>query len=196
MNELNRSKDLWHFTARTLALLSVAAALAAGCAANPSRVEQAISADRRDDWAQRIHSLPVEVHGALPGETTTPTIAAIAAIDHGAANLADTEVGKSGPSLYAVPHVVVYIGGAEAPARDQYCTLEPSADRSVATPKNALILRSELCDGPRPVAFARITVPGADPTTRTLAGDIERIKADLVQSLPLPRPVMPVDYSN
>jgi hypothetical protein len=193
MNELNRSKDLWHFTARTLALLSVAAALAAGCAANPSRVEQAISADRRDDWAQRIHSLPVEVHGALPGETATQTIAAI---DHGTANLADTDVGKSGSSLYAVPHVVVYIGGAEVPARDQYCTLEPSTNRSVATPKNALILRSELCDGPRAVAFARITVPGADPTAGTLAGDIERIKSDLVQSLPLPQPVMPVDYSN
>jgi hypothetical protein len=193
MNELNRSKDLWHFTARTLALLSVAAALAAGCAANPSRVDQAVSADRRDDWAQRIHSLPVEVHGALPGETATQTIAAI---DHATANLADTEFGKSGPSLYALPHVVVYIGGAEAPARDQYCTLEPSANRSVATPKNALILRSELCDGPRAVAFARITVPGADPTAGTLAGDIERIKSDLVQSLPLPQPVMPVDYSN
>jgi hypothetical protein len=44
MNKLNRSKNLSHFSARTLALLSVAAALAAGCAANPSRVEQAIAA--------------------------------------------------------------------------------------------------------------------------------------------------------
>jgi hypothetical protein len=193
MNKLNRSKNLSHFSARTLALLSVAAALAAGCAANPSRVEQAIAADRPDDWAHRIHSLPVEVHGALPSETATQTIAAS---DHGTANLAYTEFGKSGLSLYAVPRVVVYIGGAEVPAHDQYCTLEPSAHRTFATPKNALILRSELCDGPRAVAFARITVPEADPTAGTLAADIERIKSDLVQSLPRPQPVMPVDYSN
>jgi hypothetical protein len=184
---------LSHFTARTLALLSVAAALAAGCAANPSRVEQAVAADHRDDWAQRIHSLPVEVHGALPGETAAQTIAAI---DHGTANLADTEFGESGLGLYAVPHVVVYVGGSEAPARGQYCTLKPDANRSVAAPKNALILRSELCDGPRAVAFARITVPGVDPTAETLVGDVERIKSDLVHSLPLPQPVMPVDYSN
>src|ERR1700724_3821204 len=102
-------------TTLLLALLSVAAALAAGCAANPSRVEQAIAADRPDDWARRIHSLPVEVHGALPGESAAQTIAAI---DHGTANLADAEFGNTGRSLYAVPRVVVYIGGAEVPARD------------------------------------------------------------------------------
>src|SRR4030088_2862574 len=145
MNKLNRSKYPSLFGARTLALLSAAAALAAGCAGNPSRVEQAVAADSPDDWAQRIQSLPVEVHGALPGETATQTIAAI---HHGTADLADTEFGKSGLSLYAVPRVVLYIGGSEVPARDQYCTLEPSANRPVATPKNALILRSELCDGP------------------------------------------------
>jgi hypothetical protein len=192
MNKLNRSKILSRRNARTL-LLSVAAALAAGCAANPSRVEQAIAADHSDDWAQRMHSLPVEVHGALPGETAAHTIAAI---DHGTANPADTEFGKSGLSLYAMPRVVVYIGGDEVPARDQYCTLEPSTNRSVPTPKNALILRSELCDGPRPVAYARITVPEADPAADTLDRDIERVKSDLVQSLPLPQLVMPVDYSN
>ena len=47
-----------------------------------------------------------------------------------------------------------------------------------------------------PVAAARITVPEVDPTAGTLVADIERIKSDLVQSLPRPQPVMPVDYSN
>jgi hypothetical protein len=91
----------------------------------------------------------------------------------------------------------VYIGGTEVPARDQYCRLEPGANhRSVPAPTNALVLRSELCDGPRAVAFARITVPEVGMTPKTLERDIDRIKADLVQSLPSPRPVMPVDYSN
>jgi hypothetical protein len=64
------------------------------------------------------------------------------------------------------------------------------------TPQNGLILRSELCDGPRAVAFARITVPEVEPTAKTVVRDIERIESDLVQSLPRPQPVMPVDYSN
>jgi hypothetical protein len=193
MNKLNPSKNLLHFSARALVLLSVAAASAAGCAANPPRVEQAVAADHPDDWAQRIHSLPVEIHAALPSATATQTIAAI---DHGTTNQADSEFGNSGLSLYAVPRVVVYIGGSEVPARDQYCTLEPRANRSVVTPKNALILRSELCDGPRAVAFARITVPEADRTAQTLDRDIERVKSDLVQSLPQPQLATPVDYSN
>jgi hypothetical protein len=192
MNKLNRSKNLSRFSARSLVLLSVVAALAAGCAANP-RVEQALAADDADDWAQRIHSLPVEVHGALPGETAAQTIAAI---DRGTANQPDSEVGKSGLRLYAMPRVVLYIGGAEVPARDQYCALEPGANRSVATPKNALILRSELCDGPRAVAYARITVPEVEPTAKTVVRDIEKVESDLVRSLPRPQPVWPVDYSN
>jgi hypothetical protein len=86
-----------------------------------------------------------------------------------------------------------YIGGTEVPARHQYCTLEPSANRSVATPQNALILRSRFATarGPWP---SRITE--VEPTAKSVVRDIERIESDLVQSLPHPQPVMPVDYSN
>jgi hypothetical protein len=188
MYKLNRLSIQSRLGVRALALLSVAAALAAGCATNPPRVERAVAADHPADWASRIRSLPVEVHGAVPGETGAQTIAAI---DHGTVNQAGAEFGKSGLSLYAMPRVVVYIGGAAAPARDQYCSLEPNMSRSVPAPKNALILRSELCDGPRAVAYARITLPEVNPTAAAVAGGIEQIKSDLVQSLPLPEPELP-----
>jgi hypothetical protein len=193
MNTLNRLVNQSRLSVRALALVSVVAALAAGCASNPARVEEAVAADHPDNWASRIGSLPVEVHGAAPGETTAQTVAAI---DHGTADQAGAPFGNSGVSLYAMPRVVVYIGGTTAPARDQYCSLEPNANTSVLAPKNGLVLRSELCDGPRPVAFARITLPEVDPTAKSVAGGIKQIKSDLVQSLPLPVTVMPVNYEN
>jgi hypothetical protein len=193
MNTLNRFVNQSHPSVRALVLVSVVAAMAAGCASNPATVEQAVAADRPDNWASRISSLPVEVHGAVPGATAAQTIAAI---DHGTAVQADAPFGSSGVSLYAMPRVVVYIGGTTAPARDQYCSLEPNANTSVLAPKNGLVLRSELCDGPRPVAFARITLPEVDPTAESVAGGIKQIKSDLVHSLPSPETVMPVNYEN
>jgi hypothetical protein len=188
MNKLNRFSSQSRLSARTLALLSIAAALAAGCATNPPKVEQAIAADHADDWASRIRSLPVEVHGAVPGETP---VQMMAVIDHDAGNQPGAEFGQSGLSLYAIPRVVVYIGGTAAPAQDQYCSLEPNVSRSVVAPTNALILRSELCDGPRAVAYAQITLPAVNPTAETVAGGIEQIKSDLVRSLSFPEPTTP-----
>jgi hypothetical protein len=193
MNKLNRVNGQSSVRARALAVLSVATALAAGCATNPPRVEEAVAADHPDDWASRIGSLPVEVHGSVPGETAAQTLAAV---DRATANQASAEFGNSGLSLYAVPRVVVYIGGTKAPARDQYCSLEPNMNRSVAVPANALILRSELCDGPRAVSYARITLAAAHPTAETVARGIDRIKSDLVRSLPPLEPMLQPDYWN
>jgi hypothetical protein len=193
MNKLNRFTSQLSRSAVALALLSVGTTLAAGCATNPPRVEEAVAADHPDDWAERMSSLPVQVHGAVPGETSAQTIAAI---DHGTANQASAEFGSNGLSLDALPRVVVYIGGTTAPARDQYCSLDPDTIRSVAAPTNALILRSELCDGPRAVAYARITLPEANPTAETVARGIDRLKGSLVRSLPPLEPMLQANYWN
>lgn len=193
MKKLNRFSTQVSRRVRSLALLSVAAAVAAGCATNPPGVEQAVAADHPDDWAARMSSLPVQVHGAVPGETPAQTIADI---KRATANQASTEFGNSGLSLDAIPRVVVYIGGTTAPARDQYCSLNPNTERSVAAPTNALILRSELCDGPRAVAYARITLPEANPTAETVARGVDRLEASLVRSLPPLEPMLQPDYWN
>lgn len=187
MNKLNRFIGQSRLGVRAFALLSVAAALTAGCV-GPHRVEQAIASDDPDRWAARINSLPVEVHGTAPGETTEQTIAAI---DHGVAGHPGAKFGDSGLSLYAIPRVVVYIGGSTAPARNQYCALAPNVNRSVLVPKDALILRSSLCDGPRAVAYARISISERSPSAEDVARGIVQIKSDLVQSLPLPAPGIP-----
>jgi hypothetical protein len=193
MNKLNRFTSQSSRSAGVLALLSVATALAAGCATNPPRVEQAVAADHPADWASRMRALPVEVHGAVPGKTAALTTSAI---DHGTGDSAGVEFGHSGLSLYAMPRVVVYVGGTAAPARDQYCSLEPNANRSVRAPRNALVLRAELCDGPRAVAYARISLPQINPTSETVAHGIEQLESDLVQSLPLPEPPLAPEFGN
>jgi hypothetical protein len=129
----------------------------------------------------------------VPGETAAQTVSVI---DRGVASQPSAEFGNSGLSLYAVPRVVVYIGGTTAPARDQYCSLEPNANRSVVAPANALVLRSALCDGPRAVSYARIIVSAANPTAKTVARGIDRIKSDLVQSLPPLDPMLQPQYWN
>jgi hypothetical protein len=193
MSKLNRFSGRARRSIFALASLCVATTLSVGCASNPSRVERAFADDHPEDWASRVAALPVEIHGAMPGETAAQTAATI---DHGTADQAGAKSGTSGLSLYAMPRVVVYIGGAVAPARDQYCTLDPDTNRSVVDPKNALVVRSELCDGPRAVAYTRITLPEANPTAHDLARSMERIKSDLVRSLPPLDPMLQPDYWN
>jgi hypothetical protein len=193
MSKLSRFSVKAPRSACALALLSVAGTLAVGCAATPSKVDQAIAADHPEDWASRMRSLPVEIHGTLPGESATQTAAAI---EHGTADGADAQFGTSGLSLYAMPRVVVYIGGDTAPERDQYCSLDPNTSRSVVAPKNALVLRSELCDGPRAVAYTRITLREANPTAGDLARGMVRVKSDLVRSLTPPEPMLQPQYWN
>ncbi len=190
MNKSNRFHSQSRFSA--VALLPVAAALAAGCVANPPRVEQSVAADNPAAWASRIESLPVEVHGTVPGETAAQTIAGVG---HGVASEPRAEFASSGLSLYAMPRVIVYIGGTDNPPRDQYCSLQPHADQPVPATNRKLVLRSELCDGPRAVASARITLAQANPTPDTVARGIERIKSDLVRSLVPPQPDLS-RYSN
>jgi hypothetical protein len=174
MNKSN-SKTRSLLIVRAFALTTIAAALgAAGCAATP--LEQAVAADSPAAWSSKIQSLPVEVHGSVPGETAAQTIAAI---DHGTAG----EDGTESASLWATPRVIVYIGGTEAPARDQYCALDPDTNRSVATTHKGVIIREELCDGPRPVAYARSTLFDENPTAEAVARSVEQVKSNLVDSL-------------
>jgi hypothetical protein len=131
---------------------------------------------------------PVEVHATVPGETSAQTIAAI---DHGVTQqpLADFE--HTGVSLQAMPRVVVYIGGTSVPARDQYCALEPARNRSVTVPRNGTLIRSELCDGPRPVAYARLTIAAANLSDVSVAQAVQGLESKLVQNLAPPEPPLP-----
>jgi hypothetical protein len=58
-----------------------------------------------------------------------------------------------------------------------------SSDRLVPAPKDGLVLRSELCGGPRPVAHARMTLRGGDPTVANVAQGIDHLTSDLVACL-------------
>jgi hypothetical protein len=54
------------------------------------------------------------------------------------------------------------------------------------------VLRSELCDGPRAVAHARIILAEVNPTADTVTRGIERVKSDLARSLVPPEPDEPI----
>jgi hypothetical protein len=136
--------------------------------------------------------VPVDVHGAIPDETEAQTVAAI---DHGVAGQTGAVFKHTGLGLDSLPRVVVYIGGSAVPPRDQYCSLQPAAKRAASVPSNRLIVRSELCDGPRPVAYARTTLAESTPSDVAVADAIQRLKSDLVDSLPTPDP-QPPEFGN
>jgi hypothetical protein len=183
MNTLNPSPVRSRPNIRSGALLSLVVLLASGCATGPR--PQAFADDYPDDWAARIQSLPVEVHGAVPGESAAQTVAAI---HHGVAQPDDAEFRDTGLSLYAQPRVVLYVGGTSGPSRDRYCALPPDTNRAVSAAKDGVILRGGLCDGPRPVAYARITLAEADCNGATLDRAVEGLKSQLVASLEPPEP--------
>ena len=187
MNMPNRISNQACRGTGTVALLCLVA-LASGCAAGPPRVTQAIAEDHPDVWATRVRELPVEVHGTVPGETSAQTVAAI---DQGVAEQAQADFQHTGVSLRAMPRVVVYVGGTSVPARDQYCALEPGRNRSVTVPRNGTLIRSELCDGPRPIAYARRTIADANLSAASVAQAVQGLKSELVQSLPPPEPALP-----
>jgi len=165
---------------RPLVSLCLAAVLVAGCAANSPRMEQTAGDDSPHAWTSWIGSLPVEVHGTVPGETSAQTVAAI---EHGVSGRDDGEASATGLDLKNMPRVVVYVGGPAAPWRDQYCSSEPNVNLSVPARKRGLVLLSELCDGTRPVAHAQVTLSETNPTAEMVARGVERTKSYLAQSL-------------
>ena len=163
-----------------LVSLSLAAVLVAGCAAHSPKMEQRTGDDSPGAWTSWISSLPVEVHGTVPGGTSAQTIAAI---EHGVSGRDDGQAPATGLDLKNKPRVVVYVGGTAAPWRDQYCSPEPSVNLSAPARERGLVLLSELCDGTRSVAHAQITLSETKPTADMVTRGIERTKSYLAQSL-------------
>src|SRR5579863_4999995 len=106
----------------SIVLASLAALSAGGCAT----VARPLAADQPDEWAGRIQSVPVDLHGVIPQQTEAQTVAAI---DHGVDGKPDTKFERTGLGLDSVPRVVVYIGGGAVPARDRYCARGSAANR-------------------------------------------------------------------
>ena len=177
---------------RPLVSLSLTAVLVAGCATYSPGMEQRTADDSPHAWTSWISSLPVEVHGTVPGGTSAQTVAAI---EHGVSGRVDGEASATGLGLKSMPRVVVYVGGTGAPWRDQYCSPEPDANLAVPVRKRGLVLLSELCDGTRPVAQAQITLSETNPTADMVARGVERTKSYLAQSL-VPVEPDPQRYSN
>jgi hypothetical protein len=184
MNTFNRFFFQTYRNMRPMALLSLAAVLASGC----TTVERPLSNDDPDAWATRIKTLPIDVHSAIPGDISPQTIADAG---HGVTARPGAAINNTGVSLYATARVVVYIGGGSVPTRDQYCALKPTINSATFVPESGVAVRAALCDGPRPVAYARMTLAEANPSPATVADAIERLKSDLVQSLPTPAPPPP-----
>lgn len=127
--------------------------------------------DSVNQWSKKVSNLPLELHGSWP----TPATLAKA----GSAN-----------ATPASQRVVIYIDGAQAPERDDFCAVTKSFRNVANSSSNQQVtLRAALCDGPRIVSFARKSFDrNAQPNNA-----VASIESALVNSLHPPFNFLDVD---
>ncbi len=98
--------------------------------------------DLRDSWAKKINDLPVELHGAVPNQSSIRS----AAIIHNV--VSDDQAIPTGANdiLLTEQRIVLYLDGVDIPARQDFCTLNKKP-RNSPVEDHALTFRAAVCDG-------------------------------------------------
>ena len=152
-------------------------------------VEQA---DSYDHWSPLMNTMPIEVHGAIPGTTSEETIARIpqGTTAEGYASRNPETIGLS-----ARARVVVYIGGNKMPTDGGYCMGNPTL-RSTPVSHDKVMVASALCDGPRLVVRSRRMVNASDLSASSMASSIRSIKSQLLYGLEVSTAQQPTEQDN
>jgi|GEM_PF-3508845 len=130
--------------------------------------------DSRNGWSNKIADLPIELHGALPDESSITTAALL---PHVAG-----ESAANGLGLAATQRVVLYIDGLEVPERADFCAVSKRY-RSAPRKDNTMALRAALCDGPRIVSYARKFVDLDDFKATDLGREVSHLERSLTLAL-------------
>ena len=124
------------------------------------------------EWQPKMASIPIEVHGAVPGSDSKLTMANIP----GATDAETYDAQQpDGPPLRAMRRIVLYIGGNQLPTDRTYCQPAPKL-RTAVVAGGMVMFASALCDGARLVVTARREVAPKDSGASTMAHTIQRIK--------------------
>jgi len=151
-----------------------------------STTKYELATDNRHDWPYKIDTLPIEVHGALPNESSGSTASEIP-FARPAPALAD----KAEP---ARQRVVLYVDdGADRPTRTEFCSAKKTVATSTSKPGKYVTLRAALCDGQRIVTYAKTSVPREDARPQNLGLQLASLKGAMIDSLKRPYSIMDSD---
>ena len=161
-----------------LTAVLVASACLAGCQST-MHSRWAANKDSLDVWQPKMATLPIDVHGAIPGSSPDATLSAIR-------NATNSSVyAKAHPSasgLESQQRIVLYVGGETLPVNTTYCSAT-STMRAVKLSTGRVLVGSALCDGSRLVVTARQEVEAEDATNATMEHTITTAKERLLVAL-------------
>ena len=166
-----------HRVFRTILVLIAAAVAVTGC----TETIHARWAKRRDSvdyWSPKLATLPINVHGTVPGSEYAETLARI---PNGTNDDTYTQTGATS-SLRSIPRLELYVGGNTLPVNVTYCDKTPTM-RSVDIPAGKVMLAVAICDGPRLVATAREEFSPDEVSTNTMSHAVETMKAWLLYAI-------------
>lgn len=182
--------NLHSIGSRALMLLPLAFAMA-GCQGT-LHTRWAEQADTYDRWAPQMATLPVEVHGTIPGLSHAETVAHI---PQGTTARRFSAEQPTAPGLTVAPRVVLYVGGDTLPTNSSYCSASPEL-RSVHHHKDDVMLAAALCDGPRLIDRSRRVVNADHLSAADLDTTIKSVESQLLFGLTVSQAQTPPEDNN
>jgi hypothetical protein len=186
---LSNLKSLSSLTDKNKLTFILFAALVSGCASqqadfrwvNPTVVDNYSGEGRsvRDDWAKKIGSLPIELHGGLFNRQDSNAAEIIQnVIPEGAAAFS----GGRQATFAKEQRIVLYADGVDIPEADSFCALEKRM-RTVPEQSDSATLRGAVCDGPELIAYAKETKCSAEKPSCDISARVAHLKQSLVAAL-------------
>jgi hypothetical protein len=166
------------FTKMSVAVMIASTALLSGC---QSTMHTGWAEDRDSTfaWAPKIATLPLDVHGSIPGQTAAQTIATVPLAITSAAY---SDTNPDAPNLMEAQRIVLYVGGDQLPVNTTYCDKSATL-RTVKVVSGRVLLGAALCDGPRLVVTERQVVKPEAVTVTAMNSSIESAKKRLMVAL-------------
>lgn len=166
-----------HRVFRTTLVLIAAAVAVTGCTSTV-HARWAKSQDSVGYWSPRLATLPINVHGSVPGSEAAETLARMPKGTN------DANYARKGETsaLGSVARLELYVGGNTHPVDATYCDKTPTM-RTVDIPAGKIMLAVAICDGPRLVATAREEFSPDQVSTSTMSHAVENMKAWLLYGI-------------
>ncbi len=163
---------------RVALLLALPLVALAGCNATVN-TRWAESQDSAEAWQTTMTHIPIDVHGAIPGESVDQTVNRVT----DGTTMAAFDGAHSGQTpLEQAPRIELYVDADKLPQTESYCAVTPTLE-SVNGKKDAAQVVGALCDGPRLVATEVVHLDSRDLPVAEVSQAVAKFKSRLLDGL-------------
>ena len=163
---------------RAALLLALPLAALAGCNATVN-TRWAESQDSAEAWQTTMAHIPIDGHGAIPGESADQTVNRVT----DGTTMAAFDAAHSGQSpLEQSRRIELYVDADKLPQTESYCAVTPALE-SVTGKNDAAQVVGALCDGPRLVATEVVHLDSRGFPVAQVPQAVEKFKSKLLDGL-------------